>query len=207
MAITITETFDLDADMRKVWAFLLDPHAVVACMPGAALDEIVDDRTFLGTIRVKVGPVVTAYKGRVQFVNVDDGAFHIEMVAEGRESAGSGNARATMRSELTEAGPARTTVVAEARAEITGRVMQFGQSMIEGVSHQLFLDFVKRAKERLEVPDVGESPKAAAIPASATPDSAPDAVSIVPVLLRVILSAIGRFVRRLFGRGRAPSAE
>lgn len=209
MAIKITETFELNAAASRVWQFLLDPHEVVRCMPGAALDEVVDDRTFLGTIRIKVGPVVTSYKGRVEFVDVDADSFCIQMVAEGRESVGSGNARATMTSRLTPVTVASTSVVAEARAEITGRVMQFGQSMIEGVSHQLFLEFVRRAKDRLEAPaDASADPEGIASAADlAAPERQPEAVSIMPVVLRVIWNAIAGLLRRFLSGRRARSSD
>ena len=209
MAINISETFELTAPPERVWEFLLDPREVVRCMPGAALDEVVDERTFLGTIRVKVGPVVTSYKGRVQFTDVDAPGFRIEMVAEGREAAGSGNARATMTSRLAPLPGGGTSVVAEARAEITGRVMQFGQSMIEGVSHQLFLEFVRRATERLEAaPAATAGPGDGGVdPATAPSDTHQDAVSIIPVLLRVVWNAIVRLVRRLLPGRRAGSPE
>lgn len=188
MAITLSETFRIAAPVQQVWDFMLDPHEVVTCMPGAALEEVVDDRTFLGAIRVKVGPIVTSYKGRVTFIDVDAAAYRIEMSAEGRESGGSGNARATMRSHLASLPDGGTEVTAEAHAEITGRVMQFGQSMIEGVSHQLFLDFVKRTRERLEsTADGGTAPAPAA-------ESAP--ISVVAVLLRTIWAAIRGLFRR-----------
>jgi carbon monoxide dehydrogenase subunit G len=208
MAVTITESFEIGASARRVWDFLLDPHEVVRCMPGAALDEVVDDRTFLGTIRVKVGPITASYKGRVRFVEVDLDAYRVEMSAEGREATGSGNARATMTSRLTALTAGRTSVTAEARAEITGRVMQFGQSMIEGVSHQLFLEFVKRARERLE----SESPRAAATPgieepAVSTTTTAPEAVSIVPVVLGAAWRALVRFLRRVVPGQRASSRD
>jgi len=209
MPINLTETFELAAPADRVWEFLLDPNEVVQCMPGAALDEVVDERTFLGTIRVKVGPIVTSYKGRVRFEEVDRAGYRIEMAAEGREAAGSGSARATMTSRLTILPGGGTSVVAEARAEVTGRVMQFGQSMIEGVSHQLFLEFVKRAKERLASGDVtaaagGESVAAPNLPA---PAREPEAISILPVVLRTIWRAVVGALRRLFRTGRRQSQE
>lgn len=200
MPVHLTETFRIAAPIQQVWDFMLDPHQVVACMPGAALDDVVDERTFLGAIRVKVGPIVTSYKGRVQFIDVDAGSYRIEMAAEGRESGGSGNARATMRSNLTSLPDGSTEVAAEANAEITGRVMQFGQSMIEGVSHQLFLDFVKRTRERLESAG-GTSPADA--PSTATATTA-EPISIISVLLRTIWAAIKGLFRRIFRRRSAP---
>jgi carbon monoxide dehydrogenase subunit G len=193
MAIVIRETFSLRAPPAAVWAFLLDPQQVVTCMPGAALDEVVDDRTFLGTIRVKVGPVVTSYRGRVVFEEVDEAARTVRIAAEGRESTGSGSARATMSSRISRLPDGGTEVVAEANAEITGRIMQFGQGMIQGVSHQLFLDFVACTRERLDAPE-GGAPGAAAARAG-------QPVSIVPVVLRTVWAAIARLFRRLFRRG------
>jgi carbon monoxide dehydrogenase subunit G len=199
MAIDIRETFQLDAPVERVWRFLLDPQQVVTCMPGAGLDEVVDERAFLGTIRVKVGPIVTTYKGRVEFVRVDDAVYSIDMVAEGRETGGgSGNARATMTSRLTPLPGGGTEVVTEARAEITGRVMQFGQGMIQGVSHELFKDFVARTRERVNA-QPGHAPE----PTSGQPA---EPVRIVPLLFRTLWSGLNALLRRLFRRGRATEA-
>ena len=192
MAIEIRETFQLAAPVDRVWRFLLDPHEVVTCMPGAGLDEVVDDRTFLGTIRVKVGPIVTSYKGRVEFARVDVTAYNIDLSAEGREiGGGSGNARATMASRLTAMPGGGTEVVVEARAEITGRVMQFGSGLIQGVSHELFKDFVARIGERLDVAP-GE--------VEAAPAHKAEPVRMLPILLRTLWVAVTGLFRRILRR-------
>ncbi len=196
MAIEIRETFQLEAPIERVWRFLLDPQQVVACMPGAGLDDVIDARTFLGTIRVKVGPVVTSYRGRVEFVEVDEATHSIDLVAEGRETgSGSGSARATMTSRLKRLPDGGTEIVAEARAEITGRIMQFGQGMITGVSHELFKDFVARTRERIDA-EPGTQP-------AASGERAAEPVRILPVLLRTLWSALSGALRRIFRRRRA----
>lgn len=187
MAIEIRETFEVQAPVEAVWAFLLDPQRVSSCMPGAALDEVVDERTFLGTIRVKVGAVTTSYKGRVQLTGVDEAARTVSMVAEGRETGG-GTARGTMSSRLRSLEDGRTEVAAEASVDLTGRVMQVGRGMIQGVSHQLFLQFVASARERLESPEGADQGE----PRETEP------IRIVPLLLRVVWSGIAGFFRRLF---------
>jgi carbon monoxide dehydrogenase subunit G len=186
VAIEIREAFEVEAPLEAVWAFLLDPQRVSACMPGAALDEVVDERTFLGTIRVKVGAVTTSYKGRVQLTEVDAAGRTVRMVAEGRETGG-GTAKGTMSSRLRPLGDGRTEVVAEASVDLTGRVMQVGRGMIQGVSHQLFLQFVASARQRLESPES----------ADAEPEES-EPIRIVPVILRVVWSGIVSFFRRLF---------
>ncbi len=192
MAIEIQETFQVQAPIEAVWQFLLDPQRVVVCMPGAELEEVVDDRTFRGNIKVKVGPITTSYKGRVQLTEVDEQQYVVQMVAEGRETGG-GIAKGTMSSRLRALPDGQTEVVTETRVDIAGRIMQFGRGMIQDVSHQLFQQFVACVKERLEAPE-----GVATEEAEATAEGEP--VRVLPLALRALWSAIVRFFRRLFGR-------
>ena len=43
MAIEIKQQFEVDAPAEQVWAFVMDPHRVAPCMPGATLDEVIAD--------------------------------------------------------------------------------------------------------------------------------------------------------------------
>ena len=199
MAIEIRETFQVQAPIDAVWRFVMDPDQVVACMPGAALEEAVDDRTFLGRVKVKLGAITTSYKGRVQFTEVDEDAYRVQMVAEGRETGG-GTAKGTMQSFLRALPDGQTEVVAEASVDLTGRVMQVGRGMIQGVSHQLFQQFVASTKERLEAAQ-GAGVQAGQGADAQTPvaaDSEP--LRLFPVILRVLWSPVARFLRRLRGR-------
>jgi len=191
MAITLEETFVVRAPIDAVWAFVMDPQRVAACMPGAALDEVVDERTFLGSIRVKVGAVSTSYKGRVQFTQMDAAARSVEMVAEGRERGG-GTAKGGMASRLRSLGDGETEVAVQASVEMTGRVAQVGRGMIQGVSRELFRQFAGCAKASLESP---ESEAAAAAVARAN-----EPVRIVSLVLGAVWAAIVRFFRRLLRR-------
>ncbi len=188
MAIEIRETFQVQAPIDAVWRFVMDPDQVVACMPGAELEEAVDDRTFLGRVRVKLGAITTSYKGRIQFTEVDEEGHTVRMVAEGRETGG-GTAKGTIFSCLRALPDGQTEVVAEASVDLTGRVMQVGRGMIQGVSHQLFQQFVASTKERLEGAQGADSP----VPAAAEREP----VRLLPLILQVLWSPVARFFRRL----------
>ncbi len=194
MAIETRETFRVQAPVERVWPFVTDPHKIVTCMPGAALEEVVDDRTYRGSVKVKIGAITATYRGRVQFAALDHERRTVEVVADGRETGG-GTARGTMRSHLRALPDGETEVVVEATIDLTGRVMQVGRGMIQGVSHQLFQQFAASVKQRLETP--GEECDEAG-----TREVEP--VRLLPVLLATLLSAIARFFRRLLGR---PPAE
>jgi carbon monoxide dehydrogenase subunit G len=195
MAITLNQTFHVKAPVDEVWKFLLDPYQVVTCMPGAALYDVEGDSTFLGNIKVKVGPITAIYKGRVRFTQVDHEAHVIQMTAEGVEQSG-GSATGTMSSRLEPGPDGGTTVFAEANAEVTGRVMQFGRGMIQGISDQLFKQFAASVAERLEA--------AQAVPSGEAPAAAPPPeqrpINAIAVLLRTIWAGITGLVRRVFRR-------
>jgi carbon monoxide dehydrogenase subunit G len=193
MALEIRETFRVAAPVDRVWRFLMDPAEVASCMPGASLDEVVDERTFLGTVRVRIGAISASYKGRVRFDEVDDAGRTIRAVAEGRETGG-GTAKGTLTSRLSALPDGSTEVIAEASVDLTGRVVQVGRGMIQGVSAQLFKEFVAKVSAKLEAP-AGELASAGA-PAPAESES----IRLLPLLLSVLRNAIVRFFRRLLGR-------
>ncbi len=203
MAIEIRETFQVRAPLEVVWPFVMDPHKVVTCLPGAKLLEVVDPRTFVGSVQVKVGAITTSYKGRVQLTEVDEQGHVVRMAAEGRETGG-GAAKGTMSSRLRSLPDGQTEVIAEASVDLTGRIMQVGRGMIQGVSQQLFLQFVASLKQRLEgsakAEDAGAQ-LAAGHGAGADPvASEATPIRILPLVWHTLWSAMLNFVRRLFGR-------
>src|SRR5882672_10645692 len=78
--LKIEERIAVSADPERVWAFLLDPARVAACLPGARLDGAEGDRTFLGTMKVKVGPARMELTGQV--LVAEGGGSEIVVVAD-----------------------------------------------------------------------------------------------------------------------------
>jgi carbon monoxide dehydrogenase subunit G len=190
MATRIEERFTVKAPPAAVWSYLVDPRRVVRCLPGAELTEVVDERTFHGNVKVKVGPVQVAYRGRVQLVELDQAGGRVRMTGDGRESTGAGAAKMSMESRITALPGGETEVTVLADVEIAGRLMQLGRGMIEQVSHQLFEQFAACVRATLEA-------EAAGAAATAPPEGARP-VPLLALLLRALLA----WVRALFGGGR-----
>lgn len=193
-SIEMNEKFEVQAPIEKVWRFMMDPERVSAAMPGAKLEEIIDDRNYVGTITVKVGAIKTTYRGRVQFVDLNEAEHSVKLTAEGQETGQSGAAKGTMSSKLTPINSGATEVVMDTSVDITGRIMQVGRGMIKGVSHQLFLEFVKTLKATLESEE-GDDPPA--------PPQQRESIPMFSILLKTLWAAITGFVRRPFGGGRS----
>ena len=119
-----------------------------------------DESTFLGKVKVKVGPVVAAYSGKVVITERDDSARVVRMTGEGRESAGSGSAKVTITSSVVELLDGMTEVRVTADLDIVGKIAQFGRGMIESVNKQMFRQFAECVRATLETP-AGSEPTAA----------------------------------------------
>ena len=217
--VNLQETFQVAAPIASVWRFLIDPRAVVGCLPGAELVEVIDEVTFVGKMRVRVGPITTGYQGRVRIEEADAATHTVRLAADGKEGGG-GSVRGSMSSRLTALADGGTEVAAESTADITGKVAQFGRGMIQEVSHQLFLQFVACTRARLEaeqaaVATSGASPIAAQpAPATSAPSTAPapgaspsaspaaaaQPVGAFSVTLRAFGTIVMRKLRALFAR-------
>ncbi|MBK8250594.1 MAG: SRPBCC family protein [Gemmatimonadetes bacterium] len=199
MSLVIHEAFTVQASPDRVFAFLNNPADVVTCLPGAELTESIDARTHVGRVRVKVGPVSTAYAGRAVLTEVDPALRRVTITGEGKESGGSGSARLHMVAVATATADGSTSVTVDATIDIAGRIMQFGRGLIESVSKQLFQQFVVAAREKLE-----RAPETAvlATPTTVTGPSAPPAVEaprelrLLPLLWRSLVD----WIKRLLGR-------
>ena len=161
MALQIEKTFLVKAAAAAVWGFLTDPRRVARCMPGAAITEQVDDRTYAGTITVKVGPVTASYKGKLHFEKVDAATGSAEIVASGQEIRGKGGADMRLTSHLTERAPGATEVTATSQVNVTGILAQFGRGMIQDVGDQMFKQFTECMRAELEAPPAAKSEEAA----------------------------------------------
>jgi uncharacterized protein len=132
----IENSFTVGAPPERVFAFLLDVNRVVACVPGAELSEVVDSDTFKGKVKIKVGPVTVSYNGTATITSRDEAARTATLQAEGRETTGSGSARATTTMSVMPEGEG-SAVRLETDFTVVGRVAQFGRGIMEEVSRKL----------------------------------------------------------------------
>ena len=91
--LKVEETICLAAPVERVWKFLLDPAAVAGCLPGARLDAVEDERNFTGTMKVKVGPVTTEFRGKASFTEVVPEEHRVRLQASGDDKGGAGSAK------------------------------------------------------------------------------------------------------------------
>lgn len=213
MAFKIEERFEVQAPVERVWQYLIDPKRVVHCLPGAELLEQKDEQTFLGAIKVKVGPLSMSYKGQAKFTEINEETHQVRMVGDAREVGGSGSTKVSMLSTVSALANGGAEVLVSADIDLVGRIVQFGRGMIEEVSRQMFRQFSTCVKQQLEVVDeppagdpqsagAPDAPQSAAAP-SAIPPPETKAVAAAPLAFRALWAIIARFFRGLFGGAKA----
>lgn len=200
MAMEIEKQFVLKAPVDAVWAFLTDPHRVASCLPGAAITEQTDERSYTGTITVKVGPVSSSYKGKLHFERLDAAAHEADIVASGQDVRGKGGADMRMSSRVVEQAPGETQVTVRSSVNVTGILAQFGRGMIQDVSDAMFDQFTTAMRQQLEQPaGAGGAPGAedtAGAAGAASPAPAPQALDAVSLGTKIA----GRQLRRVVAR-------
>jgi carbon monoxide dehydrogenase subunit G len=165
MAVKIEKTFKVSEPIEKVWAFLSDPRKVGTCVPGAQITEQVNDTTYKGAIKVKVGPSVTDFKGEVQIVRLDAAAHEIEILGKGQDTKGKGSASMKMTGKLREV-DGGTEVSSVAELNVVGILAQMGSRVINQVNDIMFEQFVNNFRQQLQSAGTGSADMPAAKPIS-----------------------------------------
>jgi uncharacterized protein len=181
----IENTVEVDAPLDRVWALVNDIPRVAPCMPGAALTGVVDDKTYEGTVVVKLGPLRMSYKGKVVVEEVDEANHSARLAASGRDTKGAGTARASVQTRLEPAGDGHTRLQVTSDVQLTGKVASFGRGgAINDVATRLFGQFADclRATLEAEPPAAGAAAatvedRAASGPAGTAPEAAPGGVT------------------------------
>jgi carbon monoxide dehydrogenase subunit G len=150
MAFRIEDKFFVNAPIDRVWNFLIDPRQVVQCLPGVKLTEIKDDRTFVGAMTVKIGPVSMTFAGQVQITEMDEAQRRVRMAGEGKE--GGGWVKGSMFSQLVPVASGGTEVQVQTELDVAGKALQFGKGLIQPIMKQQFQKFAESVKAILEKP-------------------------------------------------------
>ena len=162
--------FVVPAPVEQAWAAFNDLERVVPCFPGATLSAF-DSDEFVGSVKVKLGPVSLQYNGTGTFVERDPATHHAVVEAKGKDRRGNGTATARVTAQLTASGESETGVKVETDLTVTGRPAQFGRGLMQEVSDKLLGQFVDCLTQEL-------STTGTSTPSTPTPDKAEPAASL-----------------------------
>jgi carbon monoxide dehydrogenase subunit G len=166
----LEHSFTVQAPIEEAWATFNDLERVVPCFPGATLSAF-DSDEFVGSVKVKLGPVSLQYNGTGTFVERDPAAHHAVVEAKGKDRRGNGTATARVTAQLTASGESETAVKVETDLTVTGRPAQFGRGLMQEVSDKLLNQFVDCLTKELGTTGT-------TTPSTPTPDKAERAAAL-----------------------------
>jgi len=147
MALRFQGSLDIGAPREKVWAFLLDPHAVSQCFPDVQSLEVLEDGKFKVVVRVGVGFI----KGNFGF---DVAMTELAAPSHGRitgRGGGLGSAVDIQSSvDLTEGAGGTTRLDWTADVVVSGTIASVGGRVLSGTVEKKTAELFVCLKTRLE---------------------------------------------------------
>jgi uncharacterized protein len=174
----LENTFRVPVPVDQAWRVMLDVAGFAPCMPGATVDEVQGDDV-LGRVRVKLGPISVTYKGKVTFVEKDEGQRRVVLSAAAREERGNGTASARVTAVLAGVDGA-TEVRVTTDLNITGRPAQFGRGVMADVSERIMGEFAENLARELSSGQLASAPAPGAAPAVNGHGTAQATATLVP---------------------------
>ena len=143
----LTNEISVATEPERLFEVLMDVERVAPCLPGATLEGR-DGDSYRGSVRVKVGPMVTAYRGRVRFLEIDKDARRVVLDARGADPHGGGNAEAKVIAQVRPDGHG-SVLALETDLLISGKAAQFGRGVLGDISQKLMQQFAQNLSAQL----------------------------------------------------------
>ena len=139
----------IPAAREPLWDFLMDVPKVAQSLPGVESVSKIDDTTYQGTLKVRVGPIALNLQGKIILEEQDKEKWRATLRAEAKDrmAAGAVNGKTSM--ELKEIGPKETELVVETDVSILGKIGEFGQPIIRKKADQMLQQFVENIKRQI----------------------------------------------------------
>lgn len=147
----LNDTREIKADPATVWAAILDPEMLKACIPGceSMIGSVADG--YEAVVVQKVGPVSARFTGLVKISDVVEGRS-LRISGEGKGGpAGFAKGGADVSFEPSEGGGTKLTYAVE--AHVGGKLAQLGSRIIDGFAKKLADQFFERFQQAVEGPD------------------------------------------------------
>lgn len=134
---------------EPLWDFLMDVPKVAKSLPGVESVEKLDDTTYQGTLKVRVGPISLSLQGKIIVEERDRQNWRAVLRAEAADRRAAGAVKGKTSMQLKEHGPKETELLVETDVNILGKIGEFGQPIIRKKADHMLQEFVENIKKQL----------------------------------------------------------
>lgn len=150
--MNLSDSREINADVATVWAALLDPEVLMACVPGCKEMAGSAAEGFEATVVQKVGPVKATFKGAVQ---MSDMVEPESMVISGEGKGGAAGFAKGGANVRLEAQGVITVLHYEVEAKVGGKLAQLGSRIIDGFAKKMADQFFTNFQDAVGAPVEG----------------------------------------------------
>ena len=147
----IENSFEVPVPASEAWAMLMNIEDVVGCLPGAQLGEVVDDSTYKGTFKARIGPIAVTLAGTVEFEERDEARRVGRLKGQASDTRGRGGAVSLISFQLRENAES-TQVDIETDLQLSGALAQYGRGagMVSNLAGRIIGQFAECLRARIE---------------------------------------------------------
>ena len=186
----LENSFEVAVPPDAAWEFLTDVPAVLPCMPGAELLEVVDADRWKARVQVRLGPISLQFLADITREESNVEVRRAVLGVDAREAKGRGAAKATITSTIEDAsGGSRVSIVTD--LALRGPLTQYGSVVVAPVAARMTEQFAACITVKL-APHPSEPGAHATVedPATSRDSSAPRRG------VRSLLAAVGGWLTR-----------
>ncbi len=128
-----------------LWPLLADVPRAARLLPGVEQVESLENGTYSGTMRIRLGPMGFSFSGTADVVqNEAEGRW--TMNAQAKDARVGGGVRAIIEASLTEPSAGATDLHVAADVQFMGRLGQMGQPLIKRKANSMIQEFAEGLK-------------------------------------------------------------
>ena len=145
----IKGSFTMNAPIQEVWDFLLEPGTLASCIPGAEKLEPIDDKTWEGVVKQKVGPISIKLKFTQTLTEIDP-PRHVKAVGRGADVTKAGTFSQETIVDLKEISKDEVEVSYTSNVSIVGRLATFGERIMRAKVKSIGEQFTNNLQDKLK---------------------------------------------------------
>ena len=144
-----SQSAQIPVPREPLWNFLMDVPKVAQSLPGVESVSQIDDTTYEGKLKVRVGPIVLNLQGKIFMEEKDKQNWCAALRAEAKDRMAAGAVNGKTRMVLKEVGGNQTELSVETDVNILGKIGEFGQPIIRKKADSMLKEFVENIKKQL----------------------------------------------------------
>jgi len=141
--------FTMKAPIQEAWDFLLAPGTLASCIPGAEKMEAVDDKTWEGIVKQKVGPISVKLNFTQTLTELDP-PKHVKAVGLGSAVGGAGTFTQETIVDMKEIAGGEVEIAYSSNVSLVGRLATFGERIMRAKVSKVGEEFIQNLQKKLE---------------------------------------------------------